>query len=313
MNRLRLIIEPPQPDESLSSVLDRASALYGMETTELLASIYGKEIDRKRVGDLDRLPDSLIDPLAHSIGISPDQLAECRINDSAHLLSFGFRTAFCPICLSEDLDVTGIPYFRKEWASFFSIVCRKHETVLVEWAPATGKQTRALPRRSLPDGTRWRFGDAVFGCATVLARVLAEPNFELVQLIIALADFSSAFERELSRLDCTNMAQQLTAREMVGFLLFLLTNQSSFPAALPLAGLAPCCVVPGIFRSPKHTEPPLRGNNPWDYLARIADPAVRRSAMFVSAIDLHKSTLKSIYYCDNAIAKAMADYKLLAQ
>ena len=263
MNRLRLIIEPPQPDESLSSVLDRASALYGMETTELLASIYGKEIDRKRVGDLDKLPDSLIEPIALSIGISPDRLAECRINDSDHLLSFGFRTTFCPTCLSEDLDATGIPYFRKEWASFFSIVCKKHETVLVEWAPATGKQTRALPRRSLPDGTRWRFGDAVFGCANVLARVLAEPkNFELVELVKALADFSSNFEQELSGLNGTNKARQPSTVEALGFLEFLLTNQSSLPAALPLAGLAPHCRVPGIFRSPKHTEPPLRGTIP---------------------------------------------------
>lgn len=134
-----------RPEESISSLLDRAGALYGVDGVVFgdlflrhAASLRG--INTPSVSDWDNPPRVVQCIIAESMNISDAILSDHVIHDGPRWLAPGSRSAYCPRCFAEDLEWSnGFPYFRRTWAQIATTFCYKHDPPqpLANWPSPT--------------------------------------------------------------------------------------------------------------------------------------------------------------------------------
>lgn len=133
---MRLLIVPPEPDETITSVLDRAATLYGTTRGELVWELKRNwgSLEQDKLwtnADLDvDPPRSLIRALARALECSDDLIGDLRLASSKWLLDPASRRAYCEKCFDEDIARTGSVYLRHDWAFSFVTHCRRHKVPL---------------------------------------------------------------------------------------------------------------------------------------------------------------------------------------
>lgn len=143
---IRLWIDPPYKDETISSFLDRAAGFYRIDRMDLV-----KQIDPEFKRWNAYLPDfdghmgersgpKLFKTLGWHEELEPINFtvipSEC-LKPSA-------RFAYCPLCFKTDLEVGRTPYFRWQWAIPYLTLCHEHSAPLFVWEKARSHQ-RVLP------------------------------------------------------------------------------------------------------------------------------------------------------------------------
>ena len=166
----RLWIAPPYPDETVSSVLDRACAFYCVDRQRLLDSFGQRALLVGYKQDVDR---QYATPLVGRVfeGLGGDVRAASWIPDNC--LPARSRGQYCAHCFAEDLAAGRSPYFRWQWAIPYVTVCQAHGVPLCVWRHMV-RHRRVLPRAwvanpSLQDVglCSWLEHDAEFGSVAV--------------------------------------------------------------------------------------------------------------------------------------------------
>jgi hypothetical protein len=241
----------PGPDESLRSVLSRAASLY-RTTPQNLWSFLCDPADGS-ASDVDDPNPSVILRWARCLGVEPSALrAHCR-QDHPRWLAPEARQSHCPHCWAED-DEAGRPRgFRRGW-----------DRVLAMWCPV-----HQVPLRSSLSGQRLSLDREVLreGAQDLLRRV---DNFgeQLERSIFDAEPWPTAWR---------GSPQQ--ARALVLVCALNLHSTDEFPA---LSSLLLPSQMPNLLHGPLHRMQPLR-SAPWEALRHLADPAVRRAALWVAA------------------------------
>ena len=139
---LQLLIQGPQPDERLCSVVDRACESYGV--TRNAVFIEGGDVSTLALQDWDDLPSNLAALLAGALHCSVEEVAACAIKDGPEWLHPAARDVVCPLCLLEDANTGGAPYSRKAWSMACSTFCDLHRYPLY-LAPSIPSDHMGLP------------------------------------------------------------------------------------------------------------------------------------------------------------------------
>ncbi len=140
---LKLRIDPPYPGESLSSSVDRAASLWSISRTELLRQLG----DSNSTADLDLRPLHARENLARAFGVEVSDIDSATAAPGRHgsLVAKALRSAYCPLCFSEDRTAGRVPYFRLCWAVLWVTHCPVHGTPLFEWVDVAYGGQRRLP------------------------------------------------------------------------------------------------------------------------------------------------------------------------
>ena len=146
--RGRLLIDPPYPGESLSSVVSRVAQTYAVSTYKLIDELVGSDPwSNRHRKDLDfDPPKSLEENLRMRVyGWTSPVRSSWSIHGKKILHTL--RTAYCPLCFECDLVERRTPYFRLSWASAWTTICWKHRCPLMDWKDTSQKQYRKLPQK----------------------------------------------------------------------------------------------------------------------------------------------------------------------
>lgn len=131
---MRLILTRPQPDETISSILDRACSLYSISRSMLLSELCPGNYDWPSGIDLDvNPPPRLIESLARALDLPPQALERLRLDKVSWRLLPKARLAYCPKCLNADCGSGRDPYFRADWSWCFMTHCAVHRCPLLMW------------------------------------------------------------------------------------------------------------------------------------------------------------------------------------
>lgn len=136
---LKLLLEPPYPQEQLSSIVERSCRAYGisLESFAVQARAAIGDASHDVYLDWDCPPPAVLEMLVWADDFSGPQLADHVIYDSPAWLSPGNREQACLLCLAEDEDVGREPYYRVSWALVSSTFCTIHLCPFVRWRSAS--------------------------------------------------------------------------------------------------------------------------------------------------------------------------------
>lgn len=199
--RGRLLIDPPYPGESLSSVVSRVAQTYAVSSYKLINELVaGDPWSNGHHKDLDfDPPKSLEANLRMRVhGWTSPVRSSWSIHGQKILHTL--RTAYCPLCFESDLVERRTPYFRLSWASVWTTICWKHRCPLMDWKDTSQKQYRKLPQK-------WIYGK--------FARTDDVPEFHLENRAVAnkcLADNMWSFDTTSLNDPDTNTVLQLLWR-----------------------------------------------------------------------------------------------------
>ncbi|MGH9436336.1 MAG: TniQ family protein [Terriglobia bacterium] len=153
--RTAVALPVPQPlfDESISSYLDRAASVHGVDRyvlgRDLLAQAY-PGIPLPCVEDWDQPPPRALQALAQASGLSAKALLKDHgITDGPGWLLPQARTAWCPQCFARDASWQP-PYFRREWARAACTFCPEDGEPLLDWPPEGRIEKGKRQGRRLP-------------------------------------------------------------------------------------------------------------------------------------------------------------------
>lgn len=182
METVRLPGRGLQPDETISSLLDRAGSLCGMGRESIGRALLQRwrsshPAAPTNVPDWDDPPDEALAMLAAACDIkdwehqraiiekreargarplprhkAARELLNAVIIDGPRWLKPGYRTAWCPLCFARDIARGGVPYFRWQWARVASTFCNlNHPPIpLVSWPERDGEKGQNPNERHLP-------------------------------------------------------------------------------------------------------------------------------------------------------------------
>jgi hypothetical protein len=131
--RARLNLAPRlRDDETLSSWLERVAGAYGMRLGDFARWLGYRDLVSygQPLIDLDVSPPAdLAAIMGQHTGISAHVIEGYRLT-GLDVLPLRLRRAFCPQCWLEDG-----PYRRREWSNGWSLVCTRHQQLLIEKPP----------------------------------------------------------------------------------------------------------------------------------------------------------------------------------
>lgn len=136
----RLWITPPQPDETTSSVIDRACAFLNTNRERVVDALCGGMTPYHR--DADR-HFGLRAAVGRAFGKDEDDPIGSEVSEEA-LTPFA-RVTYCPVCFEADLKARCAPYFRWQWTNSYVTFCHVHGTPLFVWRCVRDQQ-RVIPR-----------------------------------------------------------------------------------------------------------------------------------------------------------------------
>lgn len=249
-------VSPPGPDESLRSLLGRVADLYESEPGELWSRLNAG--DPQAAGEIDDPSCAALLRMGQALGVPGASLQAHRLHETPGLLAPAARTAICPCCWAED-DAVGRPRsYRRAWAHVLRTVCPVHRMQLV------------IPRdRQQPD----------LAAARAQQAALTPADLQILGLI---ERFGSALEEAL----CHGVAWPADWQGSVVSARQLLVRVSFDPGGVrgpPLiANVCPSPTMASLVHGPLHHRGP-REVVDWEAFRRLADPCVRRAALWVIA------------------------------
>lgn len=147
-----------QEEETISSLFDRAGALYGIDGRvyadlflHRASSVWGIAVPK--VTDWDNPPPVVKKMISVSTGISAEALERHIIRDSPRWTAPGARSGWCPRCFAKDIFFAGgIAYFRRDWSLAARTFCYRHDTPqpLYCWPDSRPDKHRFTGGRLLP-------------------------------------------------------------------------------------------------------------------------------------------------------------------
>lgn len=255
--RERWWIRPLMPEETIESLLERASHVYGGIVlqrngwfTDVLGAS-GTEAAPLRARDIIRL--------ARLLQVSPRRMHAAHLADEPDMLVPAQRRAFCPACWLED-DAAGRPrYFRRAWARVLSLSCTRHGDPL-DWAaaPLFPMQRMWFERRRLhaTEDARW--------------------------LMDLLDQFAATVEWALFGGLPWPQHWRLNAYQARALLCHCLGHLESEEGRAVGQALWPGPGPASLYQVRRDDQPPWRGN-PWEAVRRAGRPSWRRGAVWITA------------------------------
>lgn len=247
------------PDETLRSVVNRAAALYECPPGRLWECLNWDdpqpylEVESPSLHALRRM--------AAAIGMPAPGLSAHRLPDAPWFLASLAEEVYCPMCWIEDQRRGDPLWIRRGWKRVLRTRCPAHRLPLVlspeHWA--TWPRSRLL---QLPD--------------------LAEHEQLILEMI---ASFGEILERSLY--DGAPWPENLTgnpqiARQMLVAVSFNTNRIRDLP-------LTKCVRTSGnlarYIHGPLHHQEPVKKLR-WDAYREIADPAIRRAGLWITAWEL---------------------------
>lgn len=138
---IRFHITPPRPDESLSSVLDRACGLFNICRAGVI-----RQMIHVNSCDFDAPPQKVCEALASATQTSYEAMQRLSVpaERAWMLVKRADRDAYCPLCADEDIASGMVPYFRLDWSRLWVTHCHIHGTPLMQWRDMSSTGQRMI-------------------------------------------------------------------------------------------------------------------------------------------------------------------------
>lgn len=150
---MRLILNRPLPDETISSIVDRACSLHNISRSMLLSELCPDVNPVPADLDLDVSPPAtLITNLAKALSMRRDDVEALRLSHSAWRLFPKARTVGCIRCLREDFEMKRDPYIRADWTWCFLTHCTRHRYPLTYYFDLRHAKEIVFPRMTMAHG-----------------------------------------------------------------------------------------------------------------------------------------------------------------
>jgi hypothetical protein len=255
-NTIRWWISPPGPDETLRSLLDRAAALFECEPQSLWNDLH-KDATTP-AGDIDDPTTTALHRLAAAVGMSSIDLHRHRLPDAPWRLAPEARRTYCPQCHVDEI-VAGRPItFRQEWTHVLRTQCPLHKVPLC-LAQVGG--VRGWPVSSRRGAERTTTDQSILDLIEMFGTSLEQSLF-----------FGAPWPSQWRADPCTTRT----------LLLRVSLNLGKERAPVAVANVFPSAGLSTVIHGPVHLMEPVDGP-PWDAFRAIADPAIRRAALWIAA------------------------------
>lgn len=258
MNRRnpRWWVSPPGPDESLRSLLARVADLYESEPGEVWSRLNAG--DPQAAGEVDDPSCAALHRMAQALGVPGASLQAHRLHETPGLLAPAARAAMCPCCWAED-DAAGRPRsYRRAWAHVLRTVCPVHRVHLV------------IPRdRRQPD----------LAAAQAQQAALTPDDEQILSLI---ERFGATLEAALCGGAAWPAEWQGSAVSARRALVQVSLNPGGVRGPPVIANVCPSPTLASLVHGPLHYRGPGEAAD-WEAFRRLADPCVRRAALWVVA------------------------------
>ncbi|MDR6935720.1 TniQ family protein [Luteibacter sp. 3190] len=255
--RERWWIKAPMRDETIDSVIERASHVYG----GIVLRRGGWFTDVLGAKGTDGIPWESRDiaRLSRLLQVPVARMQRARVDDAPDTLVPGQRRAFCPACWLED-DAAGRPrYFRKAWARVLYLSCATHNDPL-EWAatPLFPMHRMHILRRHLSatDDARW--------------------------LMDVLDQFAQTLEWHMFGGLSWPGHWRMSGYQARALLCHCLSHLESEEGRSVGQFLWPGPGDPTLYQPRREDVPPWRGC-PWEAVRRAGRPSWRRGALWITA------------------------------
>ena len=252
-------IQPPMHDETLGSLVNRAAALYEFPPKRLWECL--NENDPRPCGEVESPSFAALSRMAAAIGMPASDLLAHRLPDAPWLLAPLAEGVYCPACWIEDQRRGDPLWIRRGWRRILRTMCLAHDSPLRLTPESWAARSRALDL-CLPDFTQHeqRILDLIASFGEALDRSLygGEPwprhlngNPHIARQLLLAVSFNMNKIRDMSLNKCVQTSGNL-ARYIHG---------------------------------PLHLQEPVKKLR-WDVYREIADPAIRRASLWVTAWEL---------------------------
>lgn len=253
---MRWWIAPPGPDESLRSILARAAAFYHCEPDELWA---GLQAEKGASDDVDDPNLHALRRMAQAIGVPSCTLHRLRVPDAPWRMVPEARSSYCPRCHAEARRADRPVCHQRAWTYVLRTRCPHHGVPL-------------LPASSVR--SRWD--------RTPTGLVAPAPGTPEHAVLEAIERFAAALERSLFFGVAWPEGWRGDARVARDRLLRLTCHTGKELAHVPLVNVMPSTSLAPFVHGPRHLVAPVRRWS-WEAFRTIADPAIRRAALWVVA------------------------------
>ena len=141
---IRFWIKPPEVDETISSVIERASRLYRQDSERIWDSL--KELPSLNYSDADYDDPDRISflALASALNIKPANLHRCRMPDTPWLIASGTRNVMCCRCWNESVLMDKPLIIMRQWSEIFRVNCHVHDLPLENFFKPWGSRPLGL-------------------------------------------------------------------------------------------------------------------------------------------------------------------------
>jgi hypothetical protein len=189
----------PEPQESLSSWVERIGMFYGTEYEPWLASLLSRAgrfpSPARHDVDCDR---EFRAHLLRATNLQEHDVPMVLDASSANVLHLSARSAFCPLCWDDDVASGRQPFVRRSWAFWHRIICRQHKTFLSARRRVGLRESQGSPSWTPVWRTRksWaRFLDISHDRGGLEAAVSYSPGRYTKLSLAELADFEAEIDR----------------------------------------------------------------------------------------------------------------------
>lgn len=248
--RTRWWIPPPVADESLRSVLNRAAVLYECEPAALWNELCAHIPDA--APEIDDPPAQCLMALAQVLSCRADGLHAHRIVDSPGRLSPSARKAYCPRCREDDMRSGRPAHDRRAWTYVLRTQCDLH------CAPLRLQSSYNLASALVEDPPLAPVEREILEFVAMFGRTLEASLFHGAPWPARWVKSAAWSRNTLCNLTCNVGPQR---------------------AHVPLAYLLAPPGLARFIRAPSRPVDPARRVE-WDNFRAIADPAIRRAALW---------------------------------
>lgn len=252
-------IQPPLPDETLRSVVNRAAELYECPPTRLWECLNWD--DPQPFGEVESPSVETLRRMAAAIGMRAPDLSAHRLPHAPWLLAPLADEVYCPMCWDEDQRRGDPLWTRRSWRRVLCTRCPTHDCAL-HLRPEHRAKWSAPRALDLP--------------------ALAEHEQRILELIGA---FGETLERSLYAGEPWPedlRGSPHIARQMLLKVSFNMNTVRDLP-------LTKCVQTSGnmarYIHGPLHNQEPIKVLR-WDAYRKIADPAIRRASLWITAWEL---------------------------
>lgn len=240
----------------MRSLLARVADLYESEPGEVWSRLNAG--DPQAAGEVDDPSCAALHRMAQALGVPGASLQAHRLHETPGLLAPAARAAMCPCCWAED-DAAGRPRsYRRAWAHVLRTVCPVHRVHLV------------IPRdRRQPD----------LAAAQAQQAALTPDDGQILALIDRFGGTLEAALCDGAAWPADWQGSAISARQA---LVQVSLNPGGVRGPPVIANVCPSPTLASVVHGPLHYRGPGEAAD-WEAFRRIADPCVRRAALWVVA------------------------------